>query len=278
LENENDVSLQNKIIAFIGAGNMGEALIRGLLAGRTAVPSQIIATDVRAERRDFLAKTFGVRAIDDNLSAVKAADIVVLAVKPQHVSEVLAGFKPAMSNRKLVISIAAGVTTARIERELGEGTRVMRVMPNTPALVGAGAAGVAKGAHATDDDLVTAESILGAVGICVRVEEKFIDAVTALSGSGPAYVFYVVEAMIKAGVAAGLEESLAKKLAIQTAYGAAKLLVESGEEPGSLRRKVTSPGGTTEAALKVMTQRELVEIFAEAMSAAEKRSRELSGS
>ena len=157
MENENDVSLRNKTIAFIGAGNMGEALIRGLLAGRTVVPSQIIATDVRAERRDFLTKTFGVRAIDDNLPAVKAADIVVLAVKPQQVGEVLAGFKSAMSNRKLVISIAAGVTTARIERELGEGTRVMRVMPNTPALVGAGAAAVAKGAHATDDDLATAE-------------------------------------------------------------------------------------------------------------------------
>jgi pyrroline-5-carboxylate reductase len=151
-------------------------------------------------------------------------------------------------------------------------------MPNTPALVGAGAAAVAKGSHATDDDLATAESILGAVGICVRVEEKFIDAVTALSGSGPAYVFYVAEAMIKAGMAAGLDEALAKKLAIQTVYGAAKQLVESGEEPESLRRKVTSPGGTTEAALKVMTERKLVEIFAEAIDAARKRSRELSGS
>jgi pyrroline-5-carboxylate reductase len=278
LENENDVSLQNKTIAFIGAGNMGEALIRGLLAGQAIAASHIIATDVRAERRDFLVKTFGVRAIDDNVEAVKAADIVVLAVKPQQVGEVLAGFKSAMSSEKLVISIAAGVTAARIERELGEGTRVMRVMPNTPALVGAGAAGVAKGAHATEDDQATAELILGAVGISVRVEEKFIDAVTALSGSGPAYVFYVTEAMTKAGVAAGLDETLAKKLARQTVYGAAKLLVESGEQPETLRRKVTSPGGTTEAALKVMTDRKLVDIFAEAMQAAEKRSRELSGS
>jgi pyrroline-5-carboxylate reductase len=278
LENGSDVSLQNKIIAFIGAGNMGEALIRGLLAGKTVVPTQVIATDVRADRRDFLMKTFGVEATDDNLRAVKAADIIVLAVKPQQVGEVLAGFKSAMTKRKLVISIAAGVTSARIERELGEGTRVMRVMPNTPALVGAGAAGIAKGTHATDDDLVTTELILGAVGICVRVEEKFIDAVTALSGSGPAYVFYVTEAMSKAGVAAGLDEALAKKLARQTVYGAAKLLVESGEQPESLRRKVTSPGGTTEAALKVMAERKLVDIFAEAMQAAEKRSRELSGS
>jgi pyrroline-5-carboxylate reductase len=272
------VSLQNKTIAFIGAGNMAEALIRGLLAGRTVAARQIIATDVRPERREFLTKTFGVRTMDDNLEAVKAADIVVLAVKPQQVDEVLLVFKWAMTDRKLVISIAAGVTTARIERALGERARVMRVMPNTPALVGAGAAGVAKGAHATNEDLAVTESILRAVGICVRVEEKFIDAVTALSGSGPAYVYYVTEAMIQAGVTAGLDRALAKKLAIQTVYGAAKLLVESAEEPESLRRKVTSPGGTTEAALKVMSGRKLAEIFAEAMKAAEKRSRELSGS
>jgi pyrroline-5-carboxylate reductase len=278
LENGNDVSLRNKTIAFIGAGNKGEALIRGLLAGRTIAASHIIATDVRAERRNYLTKTFGVRTIEDNLEAVKAADIVVLAVKPQQVDEVLLGFKWAMNDQKLLISIAAGVTTTRIERQLGERMRVMRVMPNTPALVGAGAAAVARGAHATDDDLATTESILSAVGICVRVEEKFIDAVTALSGSGPAYLYYVTEAMIHAGVTAGLERALAKKLAVQTVYGAAKLLAESGEEPESLRRKVTSPGGTTEAALKVMAERKLVGIFGEAMKAAEKRSRELSGS
>jgi pyrroline-5-carboxylate reductase len=178
----------------------------------------------------------------------------------------------------LVVSIAAGVTTGRIERELGGKVRVVRVMPNTPSLVGAGAAALAKGTHATDDDLAAAESIFGAVGISARVEEKLLDTVTAVSGSGPAYVFYVTEAMIKAGVAAGLDESLAKKLAVQTVYGAGKLLMESGEEPASLRRKVTSPGGTTEAALKVMSERKLEEIFAEAIKAAEKRSRELSGS
>ncbi|HUJ70726.1 MAG TPA: pyrroline-5-carboxylate reductase [Verrucomicrobiae bacterium] len=272
------MSLQNKTIVFIGAGNMGEALIRGLLATKMVSPSRIIATDIRANQREFLAKTFGVRSLEDNTAAVEAADIVVLAVKPQQMGEVLADFKPAMSESKLVVSIAAGVTTARIERELGGRTRVVRAMPNTPALVGAGAAALAKGAYATDDDLVAAESILGAVGISVRVEEKLLDAVTALSGSGPAYVFLVTEVMIRAGVAAGLDEPLAKKLAIQTVYGAGKLLVESGEEPASLQRKVTSPGGTTEAALKVMSERKLGEIFTEAIKAAEKRSRELSGS
>ena len=278
MENENDMSLKNKTIAFLGAGNMGEALIRGLLTAKTIMPSQIIATDVRPERLGDLAKTFGIRTAGDNVKAVADADIVLLAVKPQQMSAVLAPLKSAAIVRKLFISIAAGVTTARIEGELGGKARVVRVMPNTPALVGAGAAALAKGSNATDDDLATAEAILGAVGITVRVEERLIDAVTALSGSGPAYVFYVTEAMIKAGVAAGLDEALAKKLAIQTVYGAAKLLVESGEEPDLLRRKVTSPGGTTEAALKVMGERKLTEIFTEAIKAAEQRSRELSGS
>jgi pyrroline-5-carboxylate reductase len=272
------MSLQNKTVAFIGAGNMGEALIRGLLAAKTVSPARIIAADVRAERREFLAKTFGVQAVDDNAEAVKAADIVLLAVKPQQMGEVLAGFKSVLSNSKLIISIAAGVTTARIERELGGKARVVRVMPNTPALVGAGAAALAKGRYATDEDLATAEAILGAVGISVRVEERLLDAVTALSGSGPAYVFYVTEAMVKAGVAAGLDEAVARRLATQTVYGAGKLLVESGEEPEALRRNVASPGGTTEAALKVMNEQELERIFAEAIKAAEKRSRELSGS
>ena len=272
------MNLQNKTIAFIGAGNMGEALIRGLLAAKAITPAQIIATDVRAERREYFIKSFGVRASADNAMAVKAADIVLLAVKPQQMNEVLAGFKSVSAGSQLVISIAAGVTTARIERELGGKTRVVRVMPNTPALVGAGAAALAKGAHATNEDLTTAEEILGTVGITVRTDEHLMDAVTALSGSGPAYVFYVTEAMIKAGIAAGLDEVLAKKLAIQTIYGAAKLLVESGESPELLRRKVTSPGGTTEAALKVMGDRKLMEIFAEAIRAAANRSKELSGS
>jgi len=272
------MNLRNKTIAFIGAGNMGEALIRGLLAAKTVPSSRIIAADVRAERREHFMSSVGVQAINDNAEAVKAADIVLVAVKPQQMSEVLAGIKSAMSDSKLVVSIAAGVTTARVERELGGRVRVVRVMPNTPALVGAGAAALAKGANATDDDLTTAERILGAVGIVVRVEESLMDAVTALSGSGPAYVFFVTEALSRAGVAAGLDEALAKKLAIQSVSGAAKLMVESGEEPESLRHKVTSPGGTTEAALKVLGEGKLVDLFARAILAAQKRSRELSGS
>jgi len=271
------MSLQNKTIAFIGAGNMGGALIQALLRAGTVTNDQLIATDVAPGRADYLAKSFGIRAQTDNAAAVDAADIIFLAVKPQQMSEVLEGFKSKVSNSKLVISIAAGVPTKRIESELGGNPRVVRVMPNTPAIVGAGMAALCKGEHATAEDLATAEEILGAVGMTVRTEERFLDAVTALSGSGPAYVFYVAEAMMRAGVEAGLTEDMAKKLTIQTVVGAAKLMSKRGADPAELRRKVTSPGGTTEAALKVMRDRQLTEIFVEAVKAAEKRSRELSG-
>ncbi|HUJ11694.1 MAG TPA: pyrroline-5-carboxylate reductase [Verrucomicrobiae bacterium] len=265
----------NKKVAFIGAGNMAEALIRGLLATSAVAPSEIVATDIRPERLEFFTKTLGIGAARDNASAANDAEVLVLAVKPQQTSEALASLRPPPA--VLFISIAAGVTTSRIERELGGRVRVIRAMPNTPALVGAGATALARGAHATNEDLATAETILGAVGLVVRVDETQMDAVTALSGSGPAYVFLVVEAMIKAGVAQGLTESLAKKLAVQTVYGATKLLMESPDEPQALRRKVTSPGGTTEAALKVMTDRKLVKTFAEAIKAAAHRSKEMSG-
>jgi pyrroline-5-carboxylate reductase len=277
LENEHDMSLQNKTIAFIGAGNMGEALIRGLLAAKTVAPRQLIATDVRSERLEFFSRAFGIRTTRDNAEAVADASIILLAVKPQQMSEALASFRSTMSADKLMVTIAAGVPTSRIERELGGGTRVVRVMPNTPALIGAGAAALARGRFATDDDLATAEAILGAVGITVRTEERFLDAVTALSGSGPAYVFYVAEAMIKAGVEVGLPEDAAKKLALQTVLGSARLMVEGGDPPDVLRKKVTSPGGTTEAALQVMNDRKLVDIFVEAIKAAARRSKELSG-
>ncbi|MGD0016625.1 MAG: pyrroline-5-carboxylate reductase [Verrucomicrobiia bacterium] len=276
--------LNNKTIAFIGAGNMAEALIRGLLAAKTVTPGKVIVTDILKERISHFAAEFNIRTTSDNATAVADANVVVLAVKPQQMSVVLAALKPKINERQLFISIAAGVTTARIERELatnnsgmGSKARVVRVMPNAPALVRAGTAALCKGAHASDEDLAVAEAVFSAVGVTVRVEEKFMDAVTALSGSGPAYVFYVTEAMAKAGVEAGLDEAVAKRLARQTVYGAAKLLVECNEEVEVLRRKVTSPGGTTEAALKVMSERKLAEIFVAAVQAAARRSKELSG-
>ncbi len=265
--------LGRQTIAFLGAGNMAEALIRGLHAKKVMPASRIIATDIRPERLDELKKAFGIRVTGDNAAAARDAEIIVLAVKPQQMSAALAGVRSS----GLFISIAAGITTARLEHELGGQPRVIRAMPNTPALVGAGAAALAKGKYATDDDLEAAESILKAVGITVRVEEKLLDAVTALSGSGPAYVFYLAEAMIRAGIAQGLSPDVARKLAVHTVFGTGMVLARTDEEPAELRRKVTSPGGTTEAALRVMSDHKLPEIVAKAMAAAAQRGRELSG-
>jgi pyrroline-5-carboxylate reductase len=269
------MTLQEKTIAFLGAGNMAEALVRGLLTSQSLPASRIIVTDVRQERLDYFVKSFGVTAHLDNAPAVAKSDTIVLAVKPQQAGAVLAGLKAEFGPTKILISIAAGVTTARIERELGGAPRVVRVMPNTPALVGAGAAGFCPGKFATEEDLATTAAILGAVGIAVRVDETMMDAVTAVSGSGPAYIFLVAEAMIRAGTEAGLSEEVARKLTVQTIFGAGALMAASGELPVELRRKVTSPGGTTEAALKVMTERQLVEVFVAAVAAAKQRGQEL---
>lgn len=288
--------MSEKTIAFIGAGNMAEALIRGLIAAKTG---HIIATDVRPDRLEQLRKAYGVETSTDNAVAAAKVDIIVLAVKPQQMSAVLAGLKSVVGrvtsrgetdgshaasgdaaykkSSPLILSIAAGVTTSRIERELGGEPRVVRTMPNTPALVGASAAAICKGRFATDADLDTAETILKAVGIVVRTDEQHLDAVTALSGSGPAYIFYMAEAMIAAGIEAGLPSEVAKRLAVQTVFGAGALLAASGESPEELRKKVTSPGGTTEAALKVKIERGFAKIVADAMHAAARRSRELSG-
>ena len=267
------MSLQNKTLAFIGAGNMAEAFIRGLLAKQAVTPRQIIATDVRPDRLDQLRRQFNIRTEPDNTTAARQADVIMLAVKPQQMSAALAtlGARPAA----LIISIAAGITTARLEHELGGQARVIRVMPNTPALVGAGAAALCAGQYALPDDRQTATAILQAVGIVVAVAEPDLDAVTALSGSGPAYVFLMAEALIQAGIAAGLTPVVARQLAIQTVAGAGRLLAESTAEPAELRRQVTSPGGTTEAAVAVLLERQLPEIFREAVAAAAQRSREL---
>ncbi len=234
-------------------------------------------SDALPGKAETYAKKFGAVA-STNRDVVEYADIIVLAVKPKDVSALLEEVKSLVTYQKLLISIAAGVTTKRIEQELGNKPRVVRVMPNTPAMIGAGASVLCKGDHASSQDLDTVEELLRPVSLTLRTDEKMLDAVTALSGSGPAYVFFIAEAMTKAGMALGLSEDVASKLTIQTIYGAGRMLKDSGEAPTVLRKNVTSPGGTTEAALKVMTERKLGEIFAEAMKAAEKRSRELSGS
>ena len=266
-----------KKIVFIGAGNMAEALVKGMIAGGVCPADRLFVTDVRPERLAFFERDFHVKGSGDNAAAVKSADVVVLAVKPQVIGGVLEGFHASLGRKPLVISIAAGISTLWLEKALGEGVRVVRAMPNTPALVCSGAAAICRGQWATDADFSVAEAMLGAVGVVVRVEEKDMDAVTALSGSGPAYVFHLMEAMIAAAHDAGLDEAVARKLVSATVRGAAKLAEETGVDPAELRRRVTSKGGTTEAALKVLEEKSVYHAYLQAIAAAHRRSRELSG-
>ena len=264
----------NKTIAFIGGGNMAEALIKGLIAAGTAKPDHILVTDVSVDRLAHLHTTYGVQQ-RGNVEAAREADIILLCVKPQVVERVLADISSAVDAKKLVISIAAGIVIAKIEKGLKETSHVVRVMPNTPALVLAGAAALAGGKHATSDDLALAQSIFNSVGRAVIVEEKLMDAVTGLSGSGPAYVFMIIDALSDAGVKAGLPRPLALELAAQTVYGSAKMVLETKEHPGKLRDMVTSPGGTTIEGLHALEKGKLRATLMNAVEAATARSREL---
>lgn len=241
-----------KTIAFLGAGNMAGALARGLVANQIAAPSEILCTDVREERLTELRKTLHVVTMESNREATEQADVVVLSTKPQAfdrlLPEVAAGLKPGT----LVLSIAAGISCAAIEGKLPAGTHVVRAMPNTPAIVHAGATGLAKGSHATSDDVALARKLFDGVGISVVLDESLLDAVTGLSGSGPAYIFLIIEALSDAGVKVGLHRDSAQLLAAQTLYGSAKLLLETGEHPGKLKDMVTSPGGTAIAGLHTL--------------------------
>jgi pyrroline-5-carboxylate reductase len=262
-------------IAFVGAGNMAGALIEGLVAAGTCAPERIVASDVRAEGLAALRERFGIGITQDSAEAVREAEVIVLSTKPQVFGALLPELAPHVDASKLVLSIAAGVPIAVIEAQLGSGVRVVRAMPNTPALVQAGATAVAAGRHASEADLGVAEAVFASVGIVQRVPESLIDAVTGLSGSGPAYVFLLVEALVAAGVREGLPEPTAAALVQQTVFGAAKLLRESGEAPAELRRKVTSPGGTTAAGLERFEQAKLRDIVASAVHAATARGKEL---
>lgn len=262
-------------IAFIGAGNMAEALVKGLLRAGVAAPQEILCTDRRAERGPELQARYGVRFTASNLEAVKEAGIIVLSVKPQVMEKVLAEIGPALDATKLVISIAAGIPIAALERQVGHGVRVIRTMPNTPALVGAGATALSPGEHATEADLRQAKALFDAIGMSVVVDEPLLDAVTGLSGSGPAYIFLIIEALADGGVKAGLARIQAQELAAQTVFGSAKLLIETGEHPGRLKDQVTSPGGTAIAGLHTLEAGGLRTTLMNAVEAATNRSREL---
>jgi pyrroline-5-carboxylate reductase len=264
-----------KRVAFLGTGNMGEALVKGLLRAGVATKEEILCTELRPERQEEIRARYGVRVTGDSAKAVAEADIIVLSVKPQNMDELLEQIAPAIDHSKLVISIAAGISIAAIARKLGAGVRIVRTMPNTPALVGAGATALARGAHATDADLQQAKALFEAVGIAHVVDEHHLDAVTGLSGSGPAFVFLVIEALADGGVKTGLARPAAMALAAQTVMGAAKLVLETGEHPGRLKDQVTSPGGTAIAGVHALEQGGLRAALIAAVEAAAKRSHEL---
>jgi len=265
-----------KKLVLVGGGNMGEALVAGLLRSGLWKPSQITVCDVRHDQLVRLQLRYKVRASADNRWAVRDSTIVLLAVKPQHMKHVLEELGPVLRQSQLVLSIAAGIPTRFIERFLADGVPVIRIMPNTPALVGLGAAALTRGRWATASHERIAEGILATVGTVVSVPERAMDAVTAVSGSGPAYVFYLAEAMTEAGRSLGLSPHIVDGLVRQTIKGAGELLAQSHEEAHTLRQRVTSPGGTTEAALKVLEKGKLKAIFLKALKRATERSRELS--
>jgi len=261
-------------IGCIGGGNMAEAIIKGLLAG-AARPENITVAEPVEERRVYLSETYGIGTTEDNSCAVSFGEVIILAVKPQVCVKALRALAGDISTGKLFISIMAGVKTKTIEAALPKGVRVVRVMPNTPALVLAAASAISPGANATSNDVSLALDIFNLLGTTCTVEEKLLDAVTGLSGSGPAYVFTIIEALSDAGVKNGLPRDIAARLAAQTVYGSAKMLLETREHPALLREKVTSPGGTTIAGLHVLEQEGFRGTIMSAVDAATARSAEL---
>lgn len=260
-------------VAIVGAGVMGETLLAGLI--RAGMPRErLLITEKRADRAKELANRHGVGVVS-NTEAADKAQVLVLVVKPQDMAAVAEELAPSITTKKLVISLAAGITTASLEARFAKGVPVIRVMPNTPALVDKGMAAVSLGSSATAAHSAIAEALMSSVGKVVTVPEKQQDAVTAVSGSGPAYVFYVVEAMIEAGVLLGLPRATATELTIQTVVGAAAMLDETGEHPTVLREQVSSPAGTTIAALRQLDDHKVRAAFLTAMEAARDRSREL---
>jgi pyrroline-5-carboxylate reductase len=266
--------MKTKRLGFLGAGNMAGALIKGLL--HAGVPAnRIIASDVKADRLSHLHAEHGIRTTTDNHALLSEVDVVVLSVKPQVIDKVLTEVGGDVRASQLVVSVAAGVPIEALEARLPAGSRVVRAMPNTPATVQAGATAIAAGVHAKEDDLRVARELFEAVGRVVVLDEVLLDAVTGLSGSGPAYVMLIIEALADGGVKVGLHRDTALLLAAQTVFGSAKLQLETGEHPGRLKDMVTSPGGTAIAGLHTLESGALRKTLIYAVEAATKRSEEL---
>ena len=263
-------------IGFIGGGNMAEAMIKGLLAA--AVPAdKIIASEPSELRRNHLIEAFGIHLAANNLELMESCDVVVLSIKPQIVIEVLEEVSAVHMGDKLMISILAGVTTASIEKFFEGAPKVVRVMPNTPALVGEAASAICRGHHASEDDLLMVKQLFESVGKVQLIDERQMDAATGLSGSGPAYIYTVIEALADGGVREGLRRDIAHALAVQTVVGAALMVRETGEHPAILRDQVCSPGGTAIAGISTLEKNGLRTTLMEAVSASAARSRELGG-
>ena len=260
-------------VAIIGAGVMGESLLSGLIRGGHEI-ADLVVGEKRRERAVELREQYGVEVLA-NIDAAARADTVALVVKPQDMGEVLTEIAPHLRRGQVLISLAAGITTDYIERHIPDGIAVVRVMPNTPALVDEGMAAISPGSHCDDDHLAEAEALMRSVGKVVRVPERQQDAVTAISGSGPAYIYFVVESMIEAGVHLGLPRATAHELVLQTVVGSAAMIRETGTHPVVLREQVTSPGGTTAAALRELEVHKVRAAFLAAIEAARDRSRAL---
>ncbi len=262
-------------IGFLGAGKMAAALAKGFVNAEIVFPREIIAGDPHEAARKTFAAEIGAKVVSTNAEIAKFANVLVLATKPDQVAAALADISGAFTKNHLLISIAAGVTLAKLEAALPAGARVIRVMPNTPALVGAGASAFALGKTATPADGELAKKLLSAVGVAFQVKEGLLDAVTGLSGSGPAYVYQFIEALSDGGVASGLPRDIATRLAAQTVLGAAKMVLETGQHPGALKDQVTSPGGTTIEGLHELEKGRMRAIVMSAVRAATEKSKKL---
>lgn len=269
------MALDERRIAILGAGRIGESLIAGLLSSGWRRPDDIVASGRRAERVAELEERHGITATLDNVAAASGAALVVVAVKPQDIDALLGEIGPAITSEQTVLSIVAAVPTAKLEERLAAGVPVVRAMPNTPSTVHEGVAGLCAGAHADDQHVTIAEEALAHLGSVVRVHEKHMDAVTAVSGSGPAYFALLAEAMIEAGLLLGLSREISTQLVVQTMFGTAKQLRDEGLHPVELREMVTSPGGTTIAAIRELESAGVRAAFLNAIQAAMTRAREL---
>lgn len=265
--------MKNKQITFLGGGHMAEAILSGLLTGELAVARNIVVADIAAERRAWLQSNYGVEVSSDNAGAVGGADLVVLAVKPQQAPDALAAVRDVSSNQQLLVSICAGLTTAALEDQTP--ARVVRVMPNLPALIRRGVAAICGGSRVTAGDLEQVEQLFSATGVTVRVSEQKMNEATALSGSGPGYVFAFIEALEAAGVGMGLAADTARMMAVETVRGAAEMAAQTGVDPAELRQQVSSKGGTTLAGLAAMEGGGFSAAVAAGMNAARDRSEEL---